>query len=81
MKMDIKLNNNFIMSVYFKVFFKMTNFKFFQAQNEQKQLSWIYATHYEYGTCFRASYSKLGSKLTLYTLDTHILPYDLFLDG
>ena len=32
---------------------------------------------YERGTFFRASYSKLGSKLTLHTLDTHILPYDL----
>ena len=36
---------------------------------------------YERGTCFRASYSKLGSKLTLHTLDTHIQPYELFLDS
>ena len=36
---------------------------------------------YECGTCFRASYSKLGPKLSLHTLDTHILPYNLFLDN
>ena len=36
---------------------------------------------YEYGTCFHASYSKLGSKLTLQTFDTHTLLYELFLDN
>ena len=41
----------------------------------------VFTIRYEYGTCFHASYSKLGSKLTLHTLDTHILPYDLFLDN
>ena len=35
----------------------------------------------ECGTCFCAPYTKLGSKLSLYTLNTHILPYDLFLDN
>ena len=54
----------------------------------EKQLFHIYLTGnnifkniYECGTCFRASYSKLGSELTLHTLETHILPYDLFLDN
>ena len=36
---------------------------------------------YERGTFLCVSYYKLGHKSTLYTLDTYILPCELFMDN
>ena len=47
----------------------------------QGDYSLLFSNEYECGPCFRASYSKLGSKITLHVLDTHILLYELFLDN